>query len=401
MNRTELHDEVFRRFVRHPYGILLDYADENGNTVIPTKEECEKCIPSALSWGTPIENGAFFNGLYLLSLLEEAKGNPSEKLIKDIKLIYHGLCVLQDCAVCPGFIARGVADDGVSHYPLSSEDQVLPWLLAMNAYRNSEICEDKEDVKKRLLLVLNRMKNAGWRITHDSQWQEYGFGYMGKGRSYRGIIAYLYDLYLMYELTGDAADLAFYRTELTGKPEGSIYTRKEVVEQSMGPDLVRTPAIIQMWIHLSFQYAAGELSLWDKENTQLYRGSMKRNGEIALRFSEDIGAYDNEKGRFDMDWHGMSDYCYEPFNGEFRPCQQMSLKQISYWSRELVPHRKMEHSVLGNALFGTWIALICGDEKVSAKASEVLNDMLPVVKFDTLRNCYSFVAEACLIYKKQ
>ncbi len=46
-----------------PYGHLLDYADADGHTAIPTACELTAGLPNVLAWGTPIENGAFFGGL--------------------------------------------------------------------------------------------------------------------------------------------------------------------------------------------------------------------------------------------------------------------------------------------------------------------------------------------------
>lgn len=68
MNTDILHKQVWERFIRMSYGHLLDYADEKGDTVIPTAEQLNKGLPNTLAWGLPIENGAFFGGLYLYSL---------------------------------------------------------------------------------------------------------------------------------------------------------------------------------------------------------------------------------------------------------------------------------------------------------------------------------------------
>ena len=56
------HAEIWRRFVdRH--GVMLDFAALDGAVSIPTPEECRLGKPNALGWWSPIENGAFFNGL--------------------------------------------------------------------------------------------------------------------------------------------------------------------------------------------------------------------------------------------------------------------------------------------------------------------------------------------------
>jgi hypothetical protein len=79
----------------------------------------------------PIENGAFFGGLYLYSLCEKYDFEPDAKLQNEIKILADGLLLLCDVCKCDGCIARGVADDGVSHPPFSSEDQFGPWMLGL------------------------------------------------------------------------------------------------------------------------------------------------------------------------------------------------------------------------------------------------------------------------------
>ena len=41
-----------------------------------------------------------------------------------------------------GFIARGFASDGRSHYPCGSEDQTIPWLYGMYVYYKSSIASE-------------------------------------------------------------------------------------------------------------------------------------------------------------------------------------------------------------------------------------------------------------------
>ena len=68
MKINELHDHIRKRYTRldeksaSPAGYLLDYADKNGHTLIPTPEECEKSFPNPLGWGVSIENGVSLRG---------------------------------------------------------------------------------------------------------------------------------------------------------------------------------------------------------------------------------------------------------------------------------------------------------------------------------------------------
>lgn len=73
-----MHQQVWGRFIRLPQGHLLDYADETGAAPIPTLAECARCMPKPLGWWTPIENGAFFTGLYAYALLSSPNPDPQE-----------------------------------------------------------------------------------------------------------------------------------------------------------------------------------------------------------------------------------------------------------------------------------------------------------------------------------
>ena len=144
MNEQNLHDLVWKRYIRFPFGHLLDSADLDGTAVIPTAEECRNYIPSILAWTTPIADGAMFGGLYLYALLKKYEIEPNDSLKEQLHTLVNGLLLLCDVSKVDGFIARGVADDGKTHYPCSSNDQTGPWILGLykafksNAFNDSE-----------------------------------------------------------------------------------------------------------------------------------------------------------------------------------------------------------------------------------------------------------------------
>ena len=67
--RERIHEILERRFFSRE-NILYDYAGQNGETVLPTQEECLANKPNAFAWNTPIENGGFFNGDLLTGLCD-------------------------------------------------------------------------------------------------------------------------------------------------------------------------------------------------------------------------------------------------------------------------------------------------------------------------------------------
>ena len=146
--KKAFHKLVWERFVRMPYGHVVDYTAPDGTIYIPTKEECEKAMPNPLGWWTPIENGAFFTGLYLYALIAEYNQTKNPKTADEINILVNGLFLLQDVGSVDGFIARGVADDEMAHYPLSSDDQFTPWVLALFSYCRCELRNNKDEVKE-------------------------------------------------------------------------------------------------------------------------------------------------------------------------------------------------------------------------------------------------------------
>lgn len=395
MTKQELHALVFRRFIRMPYGHLLDYCDTDGSTGIPTPEECRACIPNPMGWWTPIENGAFFGGMYLYALLQGYAQEPAVETAESIRILVKGMKLLQDVGQTEGFIARGVATDGISHYPCSSEDQVFPWILGMYAYYKSTLCTFQEDIRNRLLRELD----AYWPRDPErprvvvSECVERG---RFNCRDWRAVGCMLYCYRIRAELTGSKADEEEYRLIRDGRPEGSLYSRAEIISHGFASDMVRTTALIQFWIDISFHLAMREMVSLDKEKGDLYAAGCVLNGVTALPFAEDMLRYDNASGGFSTDWHGISHMAI-PFSGDRREAVSNALKECSVWQKEIVPHREMEHKILGNALFALWIALTCGQKEIEKAAAAFITAHLDDVDWDSLTLCYAFVAECDMI----
>ncbi|MFA7232100.1 MAG: hypothetical protein WC071_12590, partial [Victivallaceae bacterium] len=111
---TTVHHNLWNRFMGDDY-ILYDYAGLNGEVILPTSEECEANKPNALAWWTPIENGAFFNGIYILGLIKRYERNKTTEQKIEISKLISGLYKLQDANSTPGCILRGLGIDGKCH----------------------------------------------------------------------------------------------------------------------------------------------------------------------------------------------------------------------------------------------------------------------------------------------
>lgn len=396
MKKEQLHELVWRRFIRMPYGHLLDYADENGFTTIPTPEECAASNPNPMGWWTPIENGSFFGGLYLEALIEGYRQKPNKETAKCIRTLAEGLFLMQDVAQKDGFIARGVATDGVSHYVCSSDDQVFPWVLALVSYAQCPVCPDPDAVRRRVLKTLRAVWNKDGAVPCDTEF-ECDCAAMLDQADWRETTAVLYSAYAMYLMSGEQQDLERYVRLRDGKPGRSDYSRAEIVSHGFAHNMVRKTHLIQFWIDVSYHLAAGKLARLDAEKSSMYAQGCRSNGITAVCFAEDLQVYDNRYGGFGLDWRKISPLS-KPFAGDLSAARKNAEWQNQVWCEKVVPHRYMEHVVLGNAIFGLWIALTCGDTALEAFARQKLQDNIEAVDWNSLTTSYAFAAESCMIF---
>lgn len=389
-----LHSQVWSRFLHKPYGYLLDYADQEGYAPIPTAQECDRAMPNPTSYWTPIANGAFFTGLYVYALITKYNREPDEHTEKEIEILMGGLKLLQDVVKIDGFIARGVADDGVSHYPFSSEDQVVPWVLAMDAYRRSKVCKDPQQIRQRLLKTLLALKRYGWGIP--TEIEGVFMGSWIKSTTWRGAGKLLYCVRTLAELTQDPEDLEQYEALRDSAPEGWIFTRKEIVSHGFSHCMVYQPHLEQSWIYLAAHLGLGELCRMDPENARYFREGARLNGITALRKIDGMKEYDNASDGFDMDWRKMAPY-WRPVGDNVREAVSYANQMGAVWRRDVVPHRNMEHNTLGFSLFYAWITATCGDEKLAALGKQKLAQNAESIHWESLHLSFAFAAEAALI----
>ncbi len=159
---------LWSRFMS-PDSVLYDYAGPAGEVVLPTPEECRRHIPNGLGWWTPVENGGFFTGMYLIAAADRYRQNPTAENREKVKRLAGGLYRLQDVGKTPGFIARGIGTDGECHYAASSNDQVFPWFLGLWSYWNTDIPTDAEraECAGRMARLAGELEKINWLIPGD------------------------------------------------------------------------------------------------------------------------------------------------------------------------------------------------------------------------------------------
>ncbi|MBL8992328.1 MAG: hypothetical protein JNM63_03255 [Spirochaetia bacterium] len=276
------HAELWKRFIGDD-GVILDYACPKQE--LPTREECELGKPNVIGWWSPIENGAFFNGLYLDAMCERFKitGRAEDKT--KVQKIAEGLILLASISKVPGFIGRGVGLDGKCHYALGSDDQTHPWFYGLYRYLQSGIpsAPVRGVFLEKMIEVAGALERNGWRSPCDERFTGENRGDFSEG-DFRAVVRYLFILRAMEVLTKDAKWGEKYRKALREKPKGSELDRKTICSKSCLHDLGHIPDIrTQMWIVAGAQGSLAELIRLeeDPETRKAFLEGLDKNSSVA------------------------------------------------------------------------------------------------------------------------
>jgi len=275
------------------HGVIMDYIGE-----IPTPDDCAQGRPNAIGWRSPIANGAMFTGLYLPAACERAhRTQQAEDKAKAARLA-QGLMKLSSVSDVPGFIARGLATDGRSHYPAGSDDQTHPWFLGLHAYLQSGLPDaaERHEIVSKMTEVASALEAAGWKCPCDGAFRGQSRGPF-KGHLFRDAVRYLHLLRLMHEVTRDRVWLDRYRQALAERPEHSPQTRAEICAIGYAHDREAIKALdeIQLWIYVGSQAALAQLAAWETDpaiRTQ-FREGLARNAANARHSLETYRQFDH------------------------------------------------------------------------------------------------------------
>ncbi len=122
-----------------PDGLLAD---------LPTPEEISRNYPNPCSWKTGMENSMLNAGLMLDAVLLQYQktGNPAMRQLAD--KLFEGIKLCTTVSGVEGFLARSVCPfDGKSYYFDSSRDQYTHIIYSLCHYLNSDLCQDKQEVR--------------------------------------------------------------------------------------------------------------------------------------------------------------------------------------------------------------------------------------------------------------
>lgn len=381
------HNELWRRLIdRH--GVMLDFSGLDGSVIIPTAEECREGKPNALGWWSPIENGAFFNGLYIDALLNRWHITKDKADAEKIRLLAQGLMTLASISEVKGFVGRGLATDGKGHYPMGSNDQTGPWFYGLWRYLESGLPDKVEHGK----IVAKVIETA--EIIIRSKWQmpaEEPFRFRGGFGSvtWESSARLLFVLKLLQRLTGDEKWAQLYRQSLseTGKEKLS---RLAICERGMifeyGGRHSWTASVPVAMLR----------GLWEMETDAVLKQSfakgLQAGANVALE-SLPLGMkFDNEDQRkFEHNWRVMNQW-WKPQKTEKDATDVAHVQSREFG--KMSPRRGQELSAVREPAFAAWVVTLAPDKQILKERRADLEKLVAHYRYDRLIYSQFFPTES-------
>lgn len=351
----QAHAEMVRRFV-DKHGILLDFADLDGKVIYPTPEECRQGKPNALGWWSPIENGGMFNGMYMEAAVHRARRTRDAADVAFVHRLADGMLLLASLNDIPGFVGRGVAEDGISHYPMGSNDQTGPWLYGMWRYLDSGLAtpERRARVTKKLTETAVAIERLGWKMPAEPP-----FGIRGTfaSHSFENAPRLVFLCKLMHHLTQDAVWEKRYRELSAARGGEGNRSRLEICERGM----IFEHGHKHSWTACSSVVALR--ALWELETDPTlkaaYARGLEASADLALESLPIAEQFDPaDTSRFEPDWRKMN-HLWKPQQTEHEAVAlaQAQLREFG----KLSPRRGRETNFIREPVFAAWIVTLAPD----------------------------------------
>ncbi|GIW91507.1 MAG: hypothetical protein KatS3mg109_1939 [Pirellulaceae bacterium] len=407
------HREIWRRFVS-PDGWLFKYTDATGRVFVPTPQECAENKPNALGYFTPIEDGAFYTGLYLEGLCNRWHAIRAPEDGEKARKVARGLLKLAAVGQHPAFVARGLATDGRAHYKASSSDQTFPWFYGLWCYATSGIpsAEERQQVVSVMERVALGLEANGWKIYGDPKefgvfgdwtggWPEETDGtraaLTGEEPQFDSSVRPLFVTRTLYQLTGKERWLRAYRKMLHEKPRGSSRTRLRICAE--GVDYVppgvpakypKSPRILTSASSQAALRALSELET-DSEIQGAFRRGLTANATSAAPHIAAFRKYDNDNTlSFEIDWH----FLLEAWKPQSTIAEAIDVaRQESRLVARHRPRHRMETEFMAAPLFAAWIVAQSGNSEIIESVRRELDAILTYYRPETLYTVPFFMIE--------
>lgn len=388
----QAHAEIWRRFV-DPHNIVLDYTDLDGKYLRPTPQDCREMKPSALSWGVPVEDGPMFNGLYLDGAINRWKRTRAPADLAKARKLIDGLLFLASLGKTPGFIARGVADDGVTTYPMGSNDQTTPWLYGIWRYLHEGVpqtTEERESLTKRFCEIVEVLEKCDWRMPCDGGPSPYRGSFNTPG--WEGAPRRLFVLKAMHELTGDVRWDELYRSALSERIGQSQRTRLDICRAGLVFDPAQGP-------RHSWTGSVGVTALralWELETNgewkAAYAEGLRHSAELSAKSLPLIEKFDVDgTEHFEQNWRLMNE-AWKPQQSETEAVA-VAVAGLRVQSR-ISPRLHLEKDYMREPVFAAWVVTLCPDETYVRTQREAILRVLAHYRYDRLHLSQFFPAES-------
>lgn len=354
------HTELWRRFVDE-HNLILDYVGLKGEIVRPTPEDCRDMKPSALSWGVPNEDGPMFNGLYLDAACNRWTITQKEEDRAKARRLIDGLLKVSSSSTVPGFIARGIATDGKTTYPLGSNDQTTPWQYGIWRYVTDGLPKDeaeKKDLVAKFMDLVKVLDQTGWKMPTLGVPCQYRGDYLKPG--WEGVPRILFTLKAAYNLTGDESWQKRYLGAAHEKIGNGQIPRIETCRTGM----VFDPA---QGARHSWTGSEGVIclrALWEMEEDPAlkaaYAEGLRHSAELSAKSLSLIDKFDvNGTEVFNVDWRVMNE-AWKPQHSE-QDAVDVARAGLRVQSKAS-PRLHIEKDYLREPCFAAWVVTLCPEK---------------------------------------
>lgn len=385
------HDEIWKRFVDE-YDLVLDYTALDGTIIRPTPEDCREMKPSALSWGVPNEDGPMFNGLYLDALCTHWKLTQDEDIRAKARRLINGLLRVSTVGKTPGFIARGIATDGKTTYPLGSNDQTTPWHYGIYRFLTDGLATPEEKTKLTAAFIENMkiLDQHDWKMPTDGPPCPYRGDFLKP--TWEGVPRILFCLKAMYHFTSDESWQKRYLAAAHEKVGKKERPRIDFCREGMVFDPGQGP-------RHSWTGSEGVVclrALWemekDPELKALYAEGLRHSAELSAKSLSLIEKFDvNGTEVFNIDWRVMNE-AWRPQTSE-KDAVDVAVAGLRVQSRNS-PRLHLEKDYLREPCFAAWVVSLCPDKAYVETQQAAIEKVITHYRFDKAHLSQFFPVES-------